>query len=148
MTFSLEPEFTTLGDEVWSALQTIMEEGFSDLDGEGEEEIPPWPLWLFGNTPEQEARGEHVTEDMVPPAYKAVLEASAGMTADMAAILGFGADWYSVMDVALTYAIRVALHVQLKDVEGIFLDEDYIRASLIAAINEAVDDSLREEDDQ
>lgn len=142
MTFSLEPEFTTLGDEVWETIQIILEEGFSDLDTT--EEVPPWPLWLFGNTPEQEARGEHVTEDMVPPAYKATQEAAVGLAADLASVFGFSPEWHQALDIALTYAIRVALHVQIADAEGVFVEEDYIRSSLVEAVNQAVANAEQE----
>ena len=134
----LEPEFTTLGDEVWETIKTIMEEGFSDLDAPDDQAVPPWPMWLFGNTPEQEARGELVTEDMVPPAYQACIEAAVGLAADMAVAFGFGPDWQAAVDIALTYAIRVALHVQLKDHPDVFVDESILRASLVQAVNKAV----------
>ena len=143
----LEPEFTTLGDEVWETIKTIMEEGFSDLGVPEDQVVPPWPMWLFGNTPEQEARGELVTEDMVPPAYQASIEAAVGLAADLAVAFGFGPDWQVALDIALTYAIRVALHVQLKDHEGVFVDEDYIRTSLIEAVNKAVASADEEEDE-
>ena len=62
--------------------------------------------------------------------------------------VGLGATWATVMDVALTYAVRVGLHVAVAinnpDVE-LFFDEDYVRTSLIETVNRAVE--LEQEDE-
>lgn len=151
MTDNLDPVFTTVGDEIMEAIDVILQEAFSDLEMEDPldpDPAPAWPVWLFGEGAHADIIGGLVTENMVPPVHRAALEAGVGMAGDLATLVGLGATWATVMDVALTYAVRVGLHVAVAinnpDVE-LFFDEDYVRTSLIETVNRAVE--LEQEDE-
>lgn len=145
----LEPEFTTVGDEIMAAIEVVLSEAFSDLP---DDDAPPWPHWLFGTGDHAEKRGEYVHQDMVPVVYRACLEGGVGMAGDIASFVGFGALWAQIMDIALTYAVRIGLHSIMGYAHGdkldeIFFDDSYVRGTLITTVNEAVIPFDEEEDE-